>query len=53
MCARSTLRVPENRWRSDVYSPVTNQTYTMACVRTDNRVTCRGGNNAVVTFYLS
>ena len=34
----------------DVYSPVTQQTYSMACVRTGDWVTCRGGNNAVVTF---
>jgi peptidoglycan hydrolase-like protein with peptidoglycan-binding domain len=44
--------VPGDSVEIDVYSPVTNQTYTMACVRTDNRVTCRGGKNAVVTFYL-
>ena len=36
----------------DVYSPVTQQTYTMNCVRTGQRITCRGGNNAVVTFFL-
>lgn len=47
------LRVPEQSVEINVYSPVTHQTYTMACVRTDNRVTCRGGNNAVVTFYVS
>ena len=46
-------RVPEQSVEINVYSPVTHQTYTMACVRTDNRVTCRGGNNAVVTFYVS
>jgi peptidoglycan hydrolase-like protein with peptidoglycan-binding domain len=44
--------VPGDSVEINVYSPVTHQTYTMACVRTDNRVTCRGGNNAEVTFYL-
>ncbi len=44
--------VPGESVEINVYSPVTKQTYTMACVRTDNRVTCRGGNNAVVTFYV-
>lgn len=44
--------VPGDSVEINVYSPVTQQTYTMACVRTDNRVTCRGGNNAEVTFYL-
>lgn len=44
--------VPGDSVEIRVYSPVTKQTYTMACVRTDNRVTCRGGNNAKVTFYL-
>ena len=46
------FRVPGASVEIQVYSPVTHQTYTMACVRTDNRVTCRGGNNAVVTFYV-
>lgn len=33
------------------FSPVTHQTYTMACVQARNGViTCRGGNNAVVSF---
>jgi hypothetical protein len=31
----------------DVCSPVTEQTYTMNCVRTGDTITCRGGNNAV------
>lgn len=44
--------VPGDSVEIDVYSPVTKQTYTMACVRTENRVTCRGGKNAVVTFYV-
>jgi len=35
----------------DVYSPVTGQTYTMTCTPGPGaQVTCRGGNNAVVTF---
>jgi peptidoglycan hydrolase-like protein with peptidoglycan-binding domain len=42
--------VPGDSVEIDVYSPVTQQTYTMSCVRTGDRVTCRGGNNAVVTF---
>jgi peptidoglycan hydrolase-like protein with peptidoglycan-binding domain len=46
------FRVPGASVEIHVYSPVTNQTYTMACVQTDNRITCRGGNNAVVTFYV-
>jgi len=41
--------VPGDSIEIDVHSPVTGQTYTMACVKT-GRVTCRGGNNAVVTF---
>ena len=44
--------VPGDSVEIDVYSPVTKQTYTMACVRTEDWVTCRGGNNAVVTFHL-
>ena len=39
----------------DVYSGVTQETYTMNCVRTgvtDNSVNCRGGNNAIVTFIV-
>jgi hypothetical protein len=42
--------VPGDSVAIDVYSPVTQQTYTMNCVRTGDTVTCRGGNNAVVTF---
>ncbi len=41
--------VPGDSVVIDVYSPVTQQTYTMNCVRTGNTVTCRGGDNAVVT----
>jgi hypothetical protein len=36
-----------------VYSPVTQETYAMNCVTvgtTDNYVTCRGGDNAEVSF---
>jgi hypothetical protein len=39
----------------NVYSPVTQETYTMNCVRggnTDNSVNCRGGDNAIVTFIV-
>jgi peptidoglycan hydrolase-like protein with peptidoglycan-binding domain len=45
--------VPGDSVEIRVWSPATQQTYTMACVKTDNRVTCRGGNNAEVTFYFS
>jgi hypothetical protein len=44
--------VPEDSVEIDVYSPVTGQTYTMACVRNGDFVTCRGGNAAVVRFYV-
>ena len=44
------LSVPGDSVEIDVHSPVTGQTYTMACVRTGDKVTCRGGNQAVVTF---
>ena len=42
--------VPGDSVEIEVLSPVTGQTYTMACVRTGDKVTCRGGNHAVVTF---
>ena len=42
--------VPGDSIEIEVLSPVTHQTYAMACVRSGDRVTCRGGNNAVVTF---
>jgi peptidoglycan hydrolase-like protein with peptidoglycan-binding domain len=42
--------VPGDSIQIQVFSPVTNQTYTMACVRDGDWVTCRGGNNAVVQF---
>jgi hypothetical protein len=44
------LSVPGDSVEIDVYSPVTGQTYAMACVRTGDAVTCRGGNQAVVRF---
>jgi hypothetical protein len=44
------ISVPEESVEIDVESPVTGQTYTMACVLTGNTVTCRGGNEAVVRF---
>ena len=35
----------------DVYSPVTQETYTMNCVRSGiSAITCRGGDNAVLYF---
>ncbi len=42
--------VPGDSVEIDVHSPVTGKTYTMACVRTGDSVTCRGGNQAVVQF---
>jgi hypothetical protein len=33
-----------------VFSPVTNQTYTMNCGPSGSGITCSGGNNASVTF---
>ena len=42
--------VPGDSVEIDVHSPVTGKTYTMACVRTGDSVTCRGGNQAVVRF---
>jgi hypothetical protein len=42
--------VPGDSVEIEVHSPVTGQTYTMACVRNGDEVTCRGGNNAVVQF---
>lgn len=44
--------VPGDSVEIDVFSPVTGQTYAMSCVRTGDRVTCRGGNNAVVRFAI-
>jgi hypothetical protein len=45
--------VPGDSVEIEVFSPVTGQTYTMACVRSGDSVTCRGGNQAVVTFGVS
>ena len=42
--------VPGDSVEIDVHSPVTGKTYTMACVRSGDSVTCRGGNQAVVRF---
>ena len=42
--------VPGDSVEIDVHSPVTGKTYTMSCVRNGDKVTCRGGNNAVVRF---
>lgn len=33
-----------------VFSPTTNQTYTMSCAPAGSGITCSGGNNASVTF---
>jgi hypothetical protein len=44
------VSVPGDSVEIDVYSPVTGQTYAMACVRSGDTVTCRGGNEAVVRF---
>jgi hypothetical protein len=47
------FEVPGDSVEIDVHSPVTGKTYTMNCVRTGDVVTCRGGNEAVVTFSVS
>ena len=47
---KAYFEVPGDSVEVDVFSPVTGQTYTMACVKTEDQVTCRGGNHAVVTF---
>ena len=39
-------------WVFDVWSPVTNQNYTMTCLREGDAVICRGGNDAAVFFYI-
>jgi hypothetical protein len=39
-------------WVIDVWSPVTNQNYTMTCEREGDAVICRGGNDAAVSFYI-
>jgi len=45
--------VPGDSVEIEAHSPVTGKTYTMSCVRTGDNVTCRGGNEAVVTFAVS
>jgi hypothetical protein len=42
--------VPGDSVEIEVFSPVTGKTYTMNCVKSGRHVTCRGGNEAVVTF---
>jgi hypothetical protein len=45
--------VPGDSVGIDVYSPETQQTYTMNCISSGGNnamVTCRGGDDAVVTF---
>ena len=39
-------------WTFDAFSPVTNQNYTMTCLREGDAVICRGGNDAAVFFYI-
>jgi len=39
-------------WVIDAWSPVTNQNYTMTCLREGDAVICRGGNDAAVFFYI-
>ena len=39
-------------WVFDAWSPVTNQNYTMTCLREGDAVICRGGNDAAVFFYI-
>ena len=39
-------------WVFDVWSPVTNQNYTVTCLREGDAVICRGGNDAGVFFYI-
>jgi hypothetical protein len=41
---------PGSRATVRVYSPVTDQTYTMTCSPAGNGVTCSGGNNASVAW---
>ena len=42
--------MPGDSVEIDVFGPVTGKTYTLACVRAGDSVTCRGGNAAVVRF---
>ncbi len=39
-------------WVIDAWSPVTNENYTMTCLREGDAVICRGGNDAAVFFYI-
>ena len=39
-------------WVINAWSPVTNQNYTMTCLREGDAVICRGGNDAAVFFYI-
>jgi len=39
-------------WVIDAWSPVTNQNYTMTCLREGDAVICRGGNDAAIFFYI-
>jgi len=42
--------VPGDSVEIQAHSPATGKTYTMSCVKTGSKVTCRGGNEAVVSF---
>jgi hypothetical protein len=42
--------VPGDSVEVNAYSPATGKIYRMNCVKTGAAVTCRGGNEAVVTF---
>jgi hypothetical protein len=42
--------VPGDSVEIEVHSPATGKDYVMACVKTGDTVTCRGGNAAVVKF---
>jgi hypothetical protein len=39
-------------WVFDVWSPVTEQNYTMTCLREGDAVVCRGGDDAAVFFFI-
>ena len=39
-------------WVINAWSPVTNQNYTMTCLREGDAVICRGGNDAAVFCYI-
>jgi len=42
--------IPGDSVEIEAHSPATGKDFVMACVRTGNTVTCRGGNAAVVKF---